>query len=97
MSFSRRTGNPLALSPGVAPRRNGHESGGYAMLQQQISTRDGDRARGLTVFGNFVQADRDTAVIDQVITVGLFYNGYSMRARRTNSASRSAAPMSIPA
>src|SRR5262249_40189789 len=65
--FTAANGNPLVLSPGVPPRTNGHETGGYLMLQQQVSTHGGDRARGLTVFGNFVQADRDTAVIDQVI------------------------------
>src|SRR5262249_30959905 len=73
--FSAANGNPLVLSPGVPPRTNGQETGGYVMLQQQISARHGDSARGLTVFGNFVQADRDTAVIDQLITVGVFYIG----------------------
>src|SRR5262249_52109384 len=73
--FLADNGNPLVLSPGVPPRTNGHESGGYAVLQQQITTHHADRARGLTLFGNFVQADRNTAVIDQLITVGAFYNG----------------------
>jgi porin len=73
--FVAANGNPLVQSPGVPARTVGHETGGYAMLQQQITSRHEDRARGLTVFGNFVQADRDTAVIDQLITVGLFYTG----------------------
>jgi porin len=73
--FLAANGNPLVLSPGVPPLTIGHESGGYAVLQQQVSTRDGDSTRGLTVFGNFVQADRNTAVIDQLITVGVFYTG----------------------
>ena len=73
--FYAANGNPLVLSPGVPPLTNSHESGGYVVMQQQVTTRDGDPARGLTVFGNFVQADRNTATIDQVITVGVFYNG----------------------
>jgi porin len=73
--FLAANGNPLVQSPGVRARTNSHETGGYAMLQQQISCRHEDCARGLTLFGNFVQADRDTAVIDQLITVGLFYTG----------------------
>src|SRR5678816_3526283 len=54
---------------------NGHETCGYLMLQQQVTTRHEDPARGLSLFANFVQADRDTATIDQLITLGLFYTG----------------------
>ena len=61
-------GNPLVLSPGVPAHVNGHETGGYVMLQRQVTAVRGDVSRGLSLFANFVQADRDTATIDQLIT-----------------------------
>jgi porin len=73
--FLAANGRPLVSSPGMAPHTNGHETGGYVMLQQQVTTRHEDPARGLSFFANFVQADRDTATIDQLITLGLFYTG----------------------
>ena len=66
---------PLVLSPGVPPLTRNHEAGSYAMVQQQITTVDGNPSRGLSLFANFVQADRHTATIDQLITLGLFYMG----------------------
>jgi porin len=68
-------GNPLVLSPGAPALMESNESGWYLMAQQQITTVRGDASRGLTLFANFVQADRSTATIDQLITVGLFYTG----------------------
>ena len=73
--FLAANGNPLVLSPGVPAQLNGHETGGYVMLQQQVTAVRDDVSRGLTLFANFVQADRDTATIDQLITVGVFYAG----------------------
>ena len=43
------------------------------MAQQQVTTVRGEPAT--TLFANFVQADRNTATIDQVIIVGIFYTG----------------------
>jgi len=68
-------GTPLALSPGAAPLMESSQSGYYLMLQQQVTALRGDSKRGLSVFANFVQADRNTATIDQLITLGLFYTG----------------------
>jgi porin len=73
--FLASNGQPQVLNPGVPAHTNGNETGWYVMLQQQVTARRGDPRRGLTLFGNFVQADRDTAFIDQLITVGLFYTG----------------------
>jgi porin len=39
------------------------------------ATLRGDSKRGLSLFANFVLADRNTATIDQLITLGLFYTG----------------------
>jgi porin len=64
---------PLAQNPGMQPLSRNSESGGYLMLQQQVTGEA--NARGLSLFANFVQADRDTAAIDQLITLGLFYTG----------------------
>jgi porin len=68
-------GTPLALNPGAAAHINSHQTGAYVMLQQQVTAVRGDASRGLTLFANFVQADRDTASIDQLITAGLIYAG----------------------
>ena len=68
-------GAPLASSPGMQPLIRHHETGGYAMLQQQVTAVHGDLRRGLTLFANFVRASRDTARIDQLIDLGLFYTG----------------------
>jgi len=73
--FLAANGQPLVLSPGVPALVENSESGWYAMAQQQVTTVSGDASRGLTLFANFVQADRQTATIDQLIIVGLFYTG----------------------
>jgi len=67
-----------ASQPGVATSNGtaimqSSESGFYLMAQQQVTGTA--NARGLSLFANLVQADRDTAFIDQLITVGLFYTG----------------------
>jgi porin len=73
--FLAANNQPLALNPGSSPRIRGSETGGYAMAQQQLTTVRGNRWRGLSLFANFVQADRNTARIDQLISVGIFYTG----------------------
>ena len=73
--FEAANNGPRVLNPGVPARMRGSESGGYLMLQQQVTTVRGDASRGLSLFANFVQADRNTATIDQLITLGLFYSG----------------------
>jgi porin len=56
-----------------APLMQSSVSGSYFMGQQQI-THNGTGG-GLSVFGNIVQADPNTDLIDQMIDVGLLYNG----------------------
>jgi porin len=73
--FLAANGQPLVLNPGVPALTENSGWGWYAMAQQQVTTVRGDASRGLTVFANFVQADRDTATIDQVFIVGLFFIG----------------------
>jgi porin len=73
--FQAANNGPRVLIPGVSARMRSSESGGYVMLRQQVTTVRGDASRGLSLFANFVQADRNTATIDQLITLGLFYSG----------------------
>ena len=68
-------GTPLASRPEQYPLIRHHEVGGYAMLQQQLTTASGNPRRGLTVFANFVKANNDTAIVDQLIDLGFFYTG----------------------
>jgi porin len=64
----------ISSAPSGTAIMEGSESGFYLMAQQQVTGTHGD-ARGLSLFANLVQADRDTAFVDQLITVGLFYTG----------------------
>ncbi len=73
--FLAANNQPLTLNAGLSPRMRDSETGGYAMAQQQLTTVSGDRSRGLSLFANFVQADRNTARVDQLITLGFFYAG----------------------
>lgn len=93
-------GTPLAFRAGLQPLIRHHEVGGYAMLQQQLTAAHGNAQRGLTVFANFVKANRETATIDQLIDLGFFYTGpFNARPRdelgfavgRTRANSRAAA------
>ena len=49
-------------------------SGSYFMGQQQL-TRNAGGGGGLSVFGNIVQADPRTDLVDQMISIGLLYDG----------------------
>ena len=66
---------PARAEPGRA-RAHGEQR---VRLVPDGSAAGHDRTRGclagLDLFANFVQADRNTATIDQLITVGLFYTG----------------------
>jgi porin len=70
--FLAQNYQPLVLTPGVPPLVRGHESGTYVNAQQQITATDGDRARGLSVFFNYVGADENTATISQLLSIGIF-------------------------
>ena len=67
---------PRPLTGASALRREG-QYGGYFMAQQQVFGRaEGEQTiSGLTLFFNFSQADRETARIDNQVSVGLFYTG----------------------
>ncbi len=66
---------PQVVSPGVPPLIRNGESGFYVSLQQQVTTVNGDPARGLSLFLNYVHADRDTATISQIVSAGALYTG----------------------
>ena len=65
---------PLVTNGGTPLQRH-HESGFYAMAQQQVWTQKGSDTRGLSVFMNFVQTDQDITKIGQIAEVGLFWTG----------------------
>lgn len=68
------TGRPAALTGLPARVRNGRY-GGYLMAQQQLSAPSAGSNRGLTVFADLTLADRDTALIRDSLTLGLWYEG----------------------
>jgi porin len=72
--FLNEHGKALAVSPGTPLRRH-QQSGFYAMAQQQVWTKAGRDARGASVFANFVQADRQITVKDQIAEIGLLWKG----------------------
>lgn len=73
--FLAANGQPQALNPGLPPLQRSGERGWYLNVQQQMAAVDGDASRGPSLFFNLVQADRDTATISQLLSLGLLYNG----------------------
>jgi len=67
-------GQPLVTSGGT-PLRHHHESGYYAMAQQQVWTQSGAATRGVSVFVNFLETDHDITKIVQIAEIGLFWTG----------------------
>jgi porin len=72
--YLNTAGQPLVTNGG-SPLQRHHESGFYAMAQQQVWTQKGSDTRGLSVFMNFVQTDHDITKIGQIAEVGLFWTG----------------------
>ena len=72
--YLNTAGQPLVTNGGTPLQRH-HESGFYAMAQQQVWTQKGSDTRGLSLFMNFVQTDHDITKIGQIAEVGLFWTG----------------------
>lgn len=72
--YLNTNGEPLATEGGTPLQRH-HQSGLYAMAQQRVWTHAGSESRGISLFANFVQADRRIAEIEQIAEVGLFWTG----------------------
>ena len=72
--FLNTEGAPLATAGGT-PLQQHHQSGFYAMAQQQVWTHPGSERRRISLFANFVQADRRIAEIEQIAEVGFFWTG----------------------
>lgn len=77
--FDDANGNPLAVT-GLAARQDSGRSGFYLSAKQQVtgeappqgSTGNG---HGLTLFANYVQADRRTSKLDDQFAIGAIYQG----------------------
>ncbi len=72
--FLADNGQPQVLNPTLPALSRTGESGLYLNAQQQL-TGAGPNSRGLSVFFNWVEADRDTATVRELLSVGLFYDG----------------------
>jgi porin len=72
--YLNTAGQPLVTSGGTPLQRH-HESGFYAMAQQRVWVQKDSDTRGLSLFMNFVQTDRDITKIGQIAEVGLFWTG----------------------
>jgi porin len=66
---------PLVLSPGVPPLERSGERGFYLNGQQQVTLVNGDAARGLSLFVNYVHGDANTATILELLSAGFFFQG----------------------
>jgi porin len=64
---------------GLSPLERSGQYGGYVSFQQQIT--GADSARGASVFFNVSAADRNTAMLDRQVVVGMTYQGPFGRAR----------------
>jgi len=72
--FLNTDGAPLATAGGT-PLRQHHQSGFYAMAQQRVWTHPGTERRWISLFANFVQADRRIAEIEQIAEAGFLCTG----------------------
>jgi porin len=72
--FLNDAGQPL-VTHGGTPLQRHHESGFYAMAQQQLWSQAGSGTRGLSLFMNFVETDRNITKIGQIAELGLFWSG----------------------
>lgn len=69
-----RNGNPQPLT-GQAFEEHGSRHGYWLVVQQQLTARDGDPQRGLSVFANFTHHDKATSQVDHFIQAGIVYKG----------------------
>lgn len=67
-------GQPIGLT-GAAPAQHDQASGYYAMAEQQIYRNPDNAARGLTLFTNFIQSDRDVSSVERLWHLGAFIRG----------------------
>lgn len=69
-----RNGNP---QPATGDQFKQHSSrhGYWFVAQQQLTARDGDSQRGLSVFANFTAHDKETSQVDHFIQAGIVYKG----------------------
>ncbi|NUT76865.1 carbohydrate porin [Pseudomonas sp. C1C7] len=67
-------GRPIGVT-GDAPVQHDEASGYYALVQQQVYRDPGDSARGINLFANFIQSDRDVSYVERVWHVGTFISG----------------------
>lgn len=72
--FEDIRGEPAALSGLPMHMRDGRY-GGYVMAQQQITERSAGSKQGISLFANATLADRDTALIRDSLSIGLWYLG----------------------
>ncbi|WP_420139559.1 carbohydrate porin [Sphingomonas sp.] len=66
-----------AILAGDTMLQRSSRSGVWVNIQQQLtgSSKDGKTERGLSVFANATQSDRQTSVVDSQVALGLFYRG----------------------
>ncbi|MPQ68428.1 MULTISPECIES: carbohydrate porin [Pseudomonas] len=67
-------GNPQPLS-GDAFQQHSSRHGYWLVAQQQLTARDGDSRRGLSVFANLTAHDKATSRVDHFIQAGIVYKG----------------------
>lgn len=72
--YEGANGEPQALSGGDF-RSRGSKKGGWVVVQQQLTARDGDASRGLSMFFNATVHDRQTNLVDNFLQAGLVYKG----------------------
>jgi porin len=79
--YLNTSGQPLVTSGGT-PLQRRHQSGFYAMAQQRVWAQDGSDTRGLSLFMNFVEADRNITAKHQIAEIGAFWTGpFSFRSQ----------------
>ncbi|MNN07765.1 Porin B precursor [compost metagenome] len=69
-----RNGNPQPVT-GDQFKQHSSRHGYWFVAQQQLTAREGDSQRGLSVFANFTAHDKETSQVDHFIQAGIVYKG----------------------
>ncbi|WP_166360162.1 carbohydrate porin [Pseudomonas akapageensis] len=73
--FEGADGQPQPLTPGGEFRSHSSKHGWWAVAQQQVTSRNGDASRGLSLFANLTVHDKATNKVDNYQQLGVVYKG----------------------
>lgn len=73
--FEGADGQPQPLTPGGEFKTHNSKHGWWLVAQQQVTARNGDASRGLSLFANLTVHDKATNKVDNYQQLGVVYKG----------------------